>query len=190
MAATPSVKVIKNFSFQQSSRNWSNRHHFNGGVPADTGAWDTLFDAIVLVEKTIYSSETEIVECIGYDAGSDVPVASKTYSLAGTMSPPTNCKLAPGINVALARWSTTARSSKNHPIYLFNYFHGAYADYVGSNEQDVLSTLQATAILAYLNAWITGFSDGSHTCVRAGPNGATAVGAEVEAMLGHRLFPR
>lgn len=190
MATTPSVKVIKNFTWRQADRDFSNRYHFNGGTPSNSSAWNTLFDAIVAAEKAIYSNETEIIECIGYAAGSDVPVASKSYSTVGTLTPPTNCHLAPGECVALLRWATTARSSKNHPIYLFNYFHAVYADYVAAGEQDLVAPAQATAIGTYAAAWLSGFSDGSHTCVRAGPNGVTASGQEVEQYITHRDFPR
>jgi hypothetical protein len=49
---------------------------------------------------------------------------------------------------------------------------------------------QLSAIGTYGNAWITGFSDGTITAVRAGPNGVTASGALAETYITHRDFPR
>lgn len=190
MAATPSVRVVKNFSFRQSSKNWSNRYHFNGGTPANDTAWHTLMDAIVAAEKLCYSSDVEITECIGYAAGSEMPVSSKSYTTAGTWAGDANGKRAPGECVILGRYSTTARSSRNHPVYLFNYWHGVWANYNSADEQDLPFGAQKTLFQTYMAAWLSGFSDGSHTLVRAGPNGATATGAEVEDFITHRDFPR
>lgn len=186
MAATPSVKVIKNSPFKSGSRMWSNRYHFNGGVPSGDTQWHALMDAVVAAEKTLYGSDTSIVECVGYDAGSDVPVSSKTYATAGTYAGGgTECPLEV---CALLRYSTTARTSKNHPVYLFNYFHATFRE-VTVADYETLRPAAKTLIDTYASAWISGFSDGAHTLVRAGPNGATATGHQTETYLTHRDFP-
>jgi hypothetical protein len=188
MAATPSVRVVKSSNFKGGARNFSNRYHFNGGTPADATHWHTLFDAIVAVEKTVYDSAITIVECLGYAAGSDVPVATKTYAVAGTLSPGIHDARTPLECAALIRWSTNARSVKNHPIYCFSYIHGCLVDTTGASG-DVLVSDQKTALSTYASDWITGFSDGSITAVRATPNGAAAVGSLVEEYVTHRDFP-
>ena len=184
------MRVIKNFTYEGVPRHFSNRYHFNGGLPADTAHWNTLFDAVVAAEKAIYrtgGATLTIVECVGYAAGSEVPVATKSYAQAGTLaSAPT--AWAPGDACALLRWSTTARTPKNHPIYLFNYIHGALIG--SSSDGDTLFAAQGTAIGTYASAWISGFSDGTNTYVRAGPNGATATGSLVDPYIRHRDFPR
>lgn len=186
MAATPSIKVVKSSAFKGGTRRWSNRYHFNGGTPPDGAHWTTLSDAVVAAEKAIYNSTTEIVETIGYAAGSDVPVFSKTYTVNGTGS--FAGTRAPGQVATLLRWSTPARTSKNHPIYLFNYFHGTIID-TATNVDLVIAT-QRSAISTYAASWISGFSDGgSVTAVRAGPNGVTAGGSLVEEYATHRDFP-
>jgi hypothetical protein len=180
------VKVVKSMPFKGGTKLWSNRYHFNGGTPADNAHWITLFDAITAAEKAIFEGDVTIVSAVGYAAGSDVPVASKAYSLVGTRA--TAGTPTPGESAALLRYSTAARTSKNHPVYLFNYFHGMQVG-LGFTTNDLLLAAARTAIGVYADAWISGFSDGTHTCVRAGPNGATATGRFVEEYFTHRDFP-
>jgi hypothetical protein len=188
MASTPSIRIVKSSAYKGGLRLFSNRYHFNGGTPADATHWHTLMDAVTAAEKAIYGSHITITEALGYAAGSDVPVATKTYSLAGTMTVGGTGVGAPLTDAVLGRWSTAARSTKNHPIYLFNYFHGAVVDNTVLGFDKVWAT-QVTAVSTYITAWITGFSDGSITAVRASPNGAAATGSLVEEYVTHRDFP-
>ena len=189
MAATPSLKVIKSFEYKGNTQAFSNRYHFNGGTPSDASHWHTLMDAVVADEAPIYHSGITITEAIGYNAGSDVPVASKTYSTAGTLSIPSGCHPAPGDSCCFIRYSTTARTPKNHPVYLFNYYHGVLMDNPLTDGQDFPPSEQSDAYSEYAADWIAGFSDGTITAVRAGPNGATATGSFVHPWITHRDFP-
>jgi hypothetical protein len=93
-----------------------------------------------------------------------------------------------GDSAALIRYSTAARSSKNHPVYLFNYYHAAYS--ITNQPDNILATLQA-AMATYAGTWIgAGFSDGATSYNRAGPNGASATGVLVESLITHRDLPR
>lgn len=188
MAATPSLSVAKTFGFKGGLRQFTNRYHFNGGTPADATHWHTLMDNVTTAEKALYGSGTHIVEAVGYAAGSDVPVASKVYSLAGTVSPGGSSAGAPGEVAALIRYSTNARSVKNHPIYCFNYYHAVYVQELAGGA-DLLDAVQRAAMGTYAAAWIAGFSDGTITAVRATPNGAAATGSLVEEYVTHRDFP-
>jgi len=53
MADTASLKVTKSFAFRGGVREWSNRYHFDGTTPADSGHWTTLSDAVVTAEKAM-----------------------------------------------------------------------------------------------------------------------------------------
>jgi len=171
MAPTPSVKIVKTFSYKAITKTWSNRYHFNGGTPADVTHWNTLFDNIVAAEKLCLRSNVTIVSAVGYNAGSDLPIASKSYSQAGSIILSGTEVDMTGDSAYLMKWSTTARTSKNHPIYLFSYFHGVKRD--PAQGPNVVQTSQVSAFNTYCSAWVSGFSDGTITAVRAGPNGAT-----------------
>lgn len=180
--------MVKSFNFKGGLRQFSNRYHFLGGTPADATHWHTLMDNVTTAEKATMVAGCTIVEAIGYDAGSDVPVASKVYSLAGTLSPVSGALGQAGEVAALVRYSTAARTSKNHPIYLFNYYHKVYTS-ISSGDEDLLDANQKSALQTYATAWIAGFSDGTITATRAGPNGQAATGSLVEEFVTHRDFP-
>jgi hypothetical protein len=125
---------------------------------------------------------------VGYASGSEIPVFTKTYSQAAVGSF-ANFGMSPGDVAALIRYSTADRSSKNHPVYLANYYHGAGWEIGGS--PDVMNAAQRTAMGTYAAAWITGFSDGAATHHRCRPNSTSvATGSLVEPYLTHRDLVR
>lgn len=188
MAVVASIRVVKQITFKGGLRHYSNRYAFTGGTPSDSTHWTTLSDAIVNAEKAIHYNNNTILQTIGYAAGSDVPVFSKTYSTVGTLTASATNQFAPGEVAALVRWSTAARSSKNHPIYCFSYYHGVLTQ-VLATVVDKLEVNQKAAMATYATAWVTGFSDGTITCKRSSPAGATATGSAVEQFVTHRDFP-
>lgn len=191
MADQPSVKIDKSMPYRGGTRVWSNRWHFTGGSPSDNTHWLALFDAITAAEKLIYKSTTSIVNATGYDAGSDVPVASKAYSLAGTASLNVNDFELPGQTAAIWKFTTDQRTAKNHPIYLFKYFHSIFMN--TSQAVDQLADDQRLLIATYCNVWVgAGFSDGTVSHKYCGPRGAAGITAlnPVIHYVSHRDFPR
>jgi len=187
MAATPSIKVVKTFTYRGASRTFSNRYHLSGGTPPDNSHWSTLSDNIVAQEKLLYPGTVSITASFGYAAGSEVPVFSKTYSTAGT-GVFSGGVPSPGDAAAVIRYATAVRTSKNHPLYLFNYYHGMT---LASTGGDTIHATLVTSLGTYAALWdTTGFSDGATTYKRAGPNGASATGHTVSALITHRDLPR
>ncbi len=172
-------------------RTFSNRYHFTNDAPGDNTKWTTFADAITAAEKLIFAAPVNggatIVEAVGYAAGSEVPIFSKVYALAGTRTP-TSAVTPPGDVAGLIRYSTAGRSSKNHPIYLYNYYHACDINNTPAT-CDQLNTAQRTLMGTYASAWITGFSDGTLNHVRCGPNGDVALGQLVETLVTHRDLP-
>lgn len=192
MATQPSIRVIKQFTYRGVVRDFSNRYHFDGTTPPDSTHWTTLSDAIVTAEKACYlplaSAGAKIVGTVGYAGGSEVPVFSKSYTTDGTATF-TRWGLVPGDVTAIVRLSTADRSSKNHPVYLFSYYHatGFDTNFLGDN----LNGFQLTALGTYTAAWISGFSDGAVTHKRCRPNSSSlATGYVVDTLLTHRDLPR
>jgi hypothetical protein len=183
----PSLKVVKSFAYRGGTRQWSNRYFFNGGTPADSAHWTTLSDSAVSHETNCYGPEVTIVSCVGYDAGSDVPVFSKAYSTVGTGSFSTSSPM-PGDVVALIKSTTDARTSKNHPIYLYKYYHDAYRQ--NATTSDTADTTQLAHLKSVCDNWRVGLSDGTNTLTLCGPRGASALSCIAEPLLTHRDFPR
>jgi hypothetical protein len=175
--------------FKGGSRVWSNRYFFDGGAPSDDTHWHTLMDNVTAAEKLVHSGGTVIGTVWGYNAGSEVPVSTKVYSLAGTNAGAGSSIIVPGECTALVRYSTASRTTKNHPIYLFNYYHHTYGDSTSQSTIDKVAAATKTLLSTFAAAWISGFSDGTVTHHRCGPHSQLATGHVEEEYLTHRDFP-
>jgi hypothetical protein len=189
-----SIVIIKSFQYRGASKRWGNRYHFEGATPIDNAHWTTLANNIIASEKTMYDGPT-IVQAIGYDkdtATSTNPhgnaVFSADYTVAGTAAYHTGTgEQATGDSAVYLRYGTDARSARNHPVYLSNYFHGAWRD---SGDPDSLLNAQAADVEAYADDWLAGFTDGTSPRERCGPRGAVAVSRVVDPWVRHRDFPQ
>lgn len=192
VATAPSIRIVKQFNLRGGSGHFSNRYHFSGGTPADSAHWTTLANAIIAAEKALYlpiaSGGATIVEAVGYAGGSEIPVFTAAYSTAGTGSFAGYVPQASDV-AGLIRYSTPDRSSKNHPIYCFNYYHAVGSAGTFAN-LDAMDAAQLAAFGVYGADWIAGFSDGANTYKRSRPNGNTCNGYFVEPSLTHRDLPR
>jgi hypothetical protein len=192
VATVASIRVVKEFTYRGVLRQYSNRYSFNNGTPSTGALWTILSDAIVTAEKAIHttvaSGGSRILHTYGYAAGSDVPVFDHAYTTDGTLAL-TGYAPVPGDVAGLIRYATANRSSKNHPIYLYNYYHGVGNSGVFATKDTLLAS-QASAMATYGAAWVTGFSDGATTYHRCSPSGHLATGVLVEPLLTHRDLPR
>jgi len=182
---------VKHFNYRGALASFSNRYHMGTATPADSAHWTTLADAVTAAEKTIFaalsSGGAQIIEAVGYAPGSEVPVFTKTYALDGTLTG-TGPQPSPGDCAALIRYSTPDRSTKNHPIYCFNYYHSCFPGGTATTA-DTLLAAQRTAMQTYAAAWLTGFSDGTTTVHRSRPSGDLCTGSLVNPLVTHRDLP-
>lgn len=172
--ALPSLTLVKQFTYRgDTAEEWSNTYFMDGALPASPASWKTLADAVILQEKTLYATASEVIKAIGHKAGESVAVWSYDYLAAseevhGTFTVPG----VPGAGdtAQWLRWSTDQLTSKGKPIYLRSYYHPAYPP-SGGPADDVAPSWQ-TAAQAFGDAWIAGFADGDAVeHHRAGPHG-------------------
>jgi hypothetical protein len=192
MAAAASVRIVKSFDYRGETRLFSNRYYIGVNYPADDAHWATLINNVVAVEERIWPAPAlggvHMVEAHGYKPGTDVPVYSTTMNAAsGNLFD--NWQPAPGDCAAVVKWTTPDRSTKNHPIYCWNYFH-AIGIPSGLVPPDNVQTQQLSAIQTYANDWIAGFSDGTRVYKRSRPSGNLCLAAVAEPMITHRDLPR
>lgn len=184
-----SIRIVKQFSFQGDAlKEFSNRYFFDGGDPGDSNDWHDLMDAVVDEEAPIHFPSTMIVAAYGYAPGSAVAVASRSYSTSGSAST-TNARACPGECCGVLRMATTKRSVKNHPVYVFSYFHNAGYSGATGGPDDPLASWK-TALEEYGTDWLDGIVVGARSYKRTTPDGHATTGRLVEPYIGHRDFPR
>lgn len=187
-----SVRITKTMNYRGAPRTFSNRYHIGTTHPVDDSHWNALISAIAAAEAPMFlalaSGGAKIILGEGIVGGSNIPVHSSVLSLDGSLSiaaPP----VAPGDAAAIVRYTTPDRSSKNHPVYLFSYYHTVMNQ--GSAGADLLVVAQKTALQTYADHWISGFTDGSTVYKRSRPNvGTLATAAVVSPEITHRDLPR
>lgn len=190
MATTQhSIRIVKTFPYRgEPLQPWSNRYYFDGGAPADSDAWHALMDALTAAERALYGPRCTITGAFGYAPGSEVSVANKDYSLAGTRST-SNAAFTPGDCALVLRQATTKMSEKNHRVYVFSYYHDAvYAD--DANTADTPIAFAKNAVNDFGAMWVAGLTVGARTYKRTTPDGALVTGAQCLDWISHRDFPR
>lgn len=187
MGSTASAKFVFTSPYRGGTKQWTTRLHCTGGSWQDLTHFNTWCSNVYTPWLTAIPARTTLVQTVAYNPGSDLPVYTTTVGSAGTQSAGSSW-FAPLESCILLRWTTDQRSTKNHPIYLFNYLHGWYS--AGATSPDAPDASLVTAWSARAAALATGYSDGTLTRKRAGPNGAVAQSGVCEAWYHHRDFPR
>lgn len=182
------MRLVKSFSYRNVPREFSNRYFIGLNYPTDSARWDALLHAVSSQERTIYppavNGGASIIRGYGYKPGSDVPVYETVLTDDGLLDHSTWIR-SPGDCAAVAVYTTPDRSKKNHPIYLYSYWHAVGTD--TTSPGDGVAQGQHVAMQAYAQHWITGFSDGVTTYHRSRPSAGTlATGVTVNGLITHR----
>lgn len=169
MAAVAGLTLVKRYSYRgDATEEFSNQYWLTGSVPSTSAAWRTLFDALVLQEKTLYTSACQVVRGYAYDV--DTANAAAVWSVdllqspntpvSGTLAVDASSRSMPGDVAVWVRWRTSRLNTKGKPIYLRKYFHDAYGH--PSSGRDNVMASQITA----LNAFGSKLRDGTFTEAR------------------------
>jgi hypothetical protein len=169
MAAQTGLTLVKRFTYRgDPTEEFSNTYHFTGDVPADNTAWKALADALILQEKTLYTSQAAVVRAYGYDSDADDAHAVWVFDyLAAAASVPGTLALGAGTytagdQAAWVRWKTSRLNSKGKPIFLRKYFHSLVTGGTGIGGADLTATAWQTAA----NTFGTKLMDGTFLTAR------------------------
>lgn len=174
------------FGWRGGTREWSNLWHFTQGSWQDQTHFNAFSDAWWNYIKQFTCARVTMVDTTGYDPGSFLPVFTKAYGAAGTYTDTSNPQAA-GEMCLLWRFTTDQRTTKNHPIYLYKWFHGTQTD--GATAPDTLRNgIKSTADGQITNV-LSGASDGTLTRHYCGPFGAVAQSGTTNVHLIAREFP-
>jgi hypothetical protein len=180
------LKAVFSFAWRGGTRQWSQLYHWTQGSWQDQGHFNALSDAWWNLLKGGIPARNTLVETIAYNPGSFLPVYTKSYGSAGTYTDTSNPQ-ALGEACMLAKFTTDQRTSKNHPIYLFKWFHGVQSQ--GSTAPDELRSGLDSTMAGNLTTLMGGLSDGTLTRKYCGPFGAVAQASSVNPELHVREFP-
>ena len=194
-APTTVLTVIKRFTYRGNpNEEYSNTYALSGTTPADSGAWRTLFDALVTAEKTVYPPAVSVVRGYGYDS---IPSAgdSAIWSVDLTVTPNSpvagtlvvgTAPVTPGDDAVWVRWGLDRFNSKGKRVYLRKYFHPGMLN--STTGGDALHSTQKNALTAFGDKLRDGTFAGSR--VITDRLGTAVVGTGVSAYATTRTLKR
>lgn len=148
MPDTPSITIVKRFTYRGVLEEYSNSYHFTGSTPGTLAGWKTLADALIAEERKVVDVDTKFVRAYGYEAGNEHSVATIDYVALGaivagsfTGSGSTFVRQ-PGDVAVWIRCLRDGRSEKGKNVYARKFFHGVYAN--GDNVDPALKTALTT----------------------------------------------
>lgn len=190
MPDTPSIVLVKRFTYRGQNEEFSNKYHFSGTTPVDTAAWKALADAMITAEKPTVDSRVSWVRAYGYVAGNDNSVAQIDYTLppntvvSGTAALTAGYET-PGDVAATVRWYTGALNSRGKKIYCRKYLHGVMRH---ATVPDQLNAVNSVALATWAAKLIDGTLPG--TFRYCGPQGAVLSAPAVDPWLTTRTLKR
>lgn len=189
MAAMPKIKFNMTIPYRGTSKTWSTSMHFNGGFPASLSAATTLISNMVTDFKAGVRADVEFVNALLYPNDTDpfeYNVAIETFGSLPTSDGTDQA----AIICALLSWTTDARNSRGGPVYLRNFIHGAETQ---SGDLDAIVSAQKSALQTFAAKFDdagVGYSDGTNTYKRAGPNGVAGLVGTCETFASRRVLAR
>lgn len=191
MPPAPSTQSAFRFIFQSTykggTRQWSTKMYTNQTIDPTDSIMSALQSDQQAYILPAFPTWCTWIGLDGYSPGSDVPVKSLSFSHAGTFAPGTSTPT-PLECAAYFRFSTTQRTSKNHPVYLGQYLHDVMYQ-PSSSDHELLQTDQTENMRQWLTRWVSGITVSGTTYKKAGPYGAVAQSLLVPTYITHRDFP-
>lgn len=158
MPDTPSVILVKKFTYRDEPEEWSNKYHFTGFTPNSDADWIATINLFLNNEKTVCNTGTTFVRAYGYNAGSDHANYVKDFTVpgppaSGTYTPAAGEHPMAGDQAAVVRWTTPDYNKRGKRIYCWKYLHGGG---VLNSDVDELAGQYQANLLAYANKLIDG----------------------------------
>lgn len=180
-------RFVFSSTYKGGTRQWSTKLFTNQTNSLTQAILDAMVTDQLAYIKPALPTWCTIVEALAYDPGSDIPVATNSINQACTFAPGTLTPT-PLETAAYFRFATTARTSKNHPIYLGQYIHDVMTQ-PSQTDHELLQTDQMENLRQWLARWVSGITISGTVYKKAGPYGAVAQSLHVPIYTTHRDFP-